>query len=60
LAWREPNHPPGFIDGPGLTVDPSETQRLVNGLRVGDALLPGTLLVQTEPELGSGGVLLQP
>src|SRR5919106_5980178 len=48
---REPVHVPLLVDAVPDAVDPSEAQRLVEGLAERDALLPRSLLVEADRDL---------
>lgn len=54
LARRKANHVSLPIHAFADSVDPSEAERLVDGLRVGNAGLSGRFLVEADPKLVAG------
>jgi hypothetical protein len=52
LAWGEPDLERVRVDAVHDPVDPPEAERLVDGLRVGDAPVRGVDLVEPDDELG--------
>src|SRR5258708_6298214 len=58
LARREALHEGVVVEAPYQPVDPAEAQRLFDGLRVGEPLNSGVDLVEADPELPGGAVML--
>src|SRR5919106_762302 len=54
---REPVHVSLLVDAVPDPVDPSEAQRLIQGLAEGDALLPRALLVEADRDLALASVV---
>src|SRR5580704_14598202 len=56
----ETDHVAGLVDAAQHAVDPAVAQRRIDRIRIGDARAFEALLPEAHPELGGGGVRLEP